>query len=97
MNNFDIKKKTIEIAGRQLTIETGRMAKQANGAVFVTYGETSILVTATAAKEAREGIDFFPLTVDFIEKMYASGKIPGGFFKREARPTTDAKIGRAHV
>ena len=92
MNNFDIKKKTIEIAGRQLTIETGRMAKQANGAVFVTYGETSILVTATAAKEAREGIDFFPLTVDFIEKMYASGKIPGGFFKREARPTTDATL-----
>ncbi|MCK4311213.1 MAG: polyribonucleotide nucleotidyltransferase, partial [Candidatus Cloacimonetes bacterium] len=84
MYKFDIKKKSIEIAGRDLTIETGKMAKQANGAVFITYGETSVLVTATAAKEPKEGTDFFPLTVDFIEKMYASGKIPGGFFKREA-------------
>ncbi|MCD4795663.1 MAG: polyribonucleotide nucleotidyltransferase [Candidatus Cloacimonetes bacterium] len=92
MHNFDIKKKTIEIAGRNLTIETGRMAKQANGSVFIQYGETSVLVTATADKEPREGIDFLPLTVDFIEKMYASGKIPGGFFKREARPTTNATL-----
>ncbi|MCK4653128.1 MAG: polyribonucleotide nucleotidyltransferase, partial [Candidatus Cloacimonetes bacterium] len=92
MHNFDIKKKSIEIAGRNLTIETGKMAKQANGAVFITYGETSVLVTATAAKEPKEGTDFFPLTVDFIEKMYASGKIPGGFFKREARPSTTATL-----
>ena len=92
MHNFDIKKKSIEIAGKTLTMETGRMAKQANGSVFITYGETSVLVTATASKEAREGTDFFPLTVDFIEKMYASGKIPGGFFKREARPTTQATL-----
>ncbi|RLC51655.1 MAG: polyribonucleotide nucleotidyltransferase [Candidatus Cloacimonadota bacterium] len=90
MHNFNIIKKEIEIAGRKLIVETGRMAKQANGSVFITYGNTSILVTATMAKEASEGTDFFPLTVDFIEKMYASGKIPGGFFKREAKPSTDA-------
>ncbi|MBC8415851.1 MAG: polyribonucleotide nucleotidyltransferase [Candidatus Cloacimonetes bacterium] len=92
MHNFDIKKKSIEIAGKTLTMETGRMAKQANGAVFITYGKTSILATATAEKEAKEGTDFFPLTVDFIEKMYASGKIPGGFFKRESRPSTTATL-----
>ncbi|MCF7858923.1 MAG: polyribonucleotide nucleotidyltransferase [Candidatus Cloacimonetes bacterium] len=92
MHNFDIKKKSIEIAGKKLTMETGRMAKQANGSVFITYGETSVLVTATASDEVREGTDFFPLTVDFIEKMYASGKIPGGFFKREARPSTQATL-----
>ena len=92
MHKFDIKKKTIEIAGRTLTMETGRMAKQANGSVFITYGETSVLVTATVDNKPKEGIDFFPLTVDFIEKMYASGKIPGGFFKREARPTTQATL-----
>ncbi len=92
MHNFDIKKKTIEIAGRNLIIETGRMAKQANGSVFIQYGDTSVLVTATADTKPREGIDFLPLTVDFIEKMYASGKIPGGFFKREARPTTQATL-----
>jgi polyribonucleotide nucleotidyltransferase len=92
MHNFDIKKKSIEIAGKTLTMETGRMAKQANGSVFITYGETSVLVTATADKEPREGTDFFPLTVDFIEKMYASGKIPGGFFKREAKPSTQATL-----
>jgi len=92
MHNFDIKKKSIEIAGKTLTMETGRMAKQANGAVFITYGGTSVLVTATASKEVREGTDFFPLTVDYIEKMYASGKIPGGFFKREARPSTQATL-----
>jgi len=92
MHNFNIKKKSIEIAGKTLTMETGRMAKQANGAVYITYGETSVLVTATASKEPREGTDFFPLTVDYIEKMYASGKIPGGFFKREARPSTNATL-----
>ena len=92
MHNFNIVKKTMEIAGKQLTFETGRMAKQANGSVFITYGGTSILVAATASKEPKEGTDFFPLTVDFIEKMYASGKIPGGFFKREAKPSTDATL-----
>ncbi|MFC1887800.1 polyribonucleotide nucleotidyltransferase [Candidatus Cloacimonadota bacterium] len=92
MHNFQIKKHTFLLDGKELTLETGKMAKQANGSVFVTYGKTSMLVTATASKEAREGTDFFPLTVDFIEKMYASGKIPGGFFKREARPTTSATL-----
>ena len=92
MHNFKIIKKSVEIAGRTLTMETGRMAKQANGAVYITYGNTAVLVTATASKEAREGTDFFPLTVDYVEKMYAAGKIPGGFFKREARPSTNATL-----
>jgi polyribonucleotide nucleotidyltransferase len=75
---------TLEMGGRTLTLETGRMAKQAAGAVVVTYGETSVLVTATRAAP-RPGIDFFPLVVDFVEKTSAAGKIPGGFFKREGR------------
>ncbi|TSA24690.1 polyribonucleotide nucleotidyltransferase [bacterium] len=81
-----------EFAGRKLIFETGRMAKQANGSVLVQYGGTVVLVTATASKVKREGIDFFPLMVDFVEKMYAAGKIPGGFFKREARPSTTATL-----
>jgi polyribonucleotide nucleotidyltransferase len=76
--------------GRSLVIETGKMAKQANGAVLVRYGETVVIVTATASAEPREGIDFFPLTVDYEEKMYAVGKIPGGFIKREGRPAESA-------
>ena len=75
---------TFDVGGRPLTIETGRLAKQAAGAALVTYGETVVLVTAVTAKP-REGIDFFPLTVDFVEKTSAAGKIPGGFFKREGR------------
>src|SRR5215472_12095276 len=75
---------TLDVGGRPMTIETGRMAKQAAGAAVVSYGETVVLVTATTAKP-REGIDFFPLTVDFVEKTSAAGKIPGGFFKREGR------------
>jgi polyribonucleotide nucleotidyltransferase len=75
---------TLEVGGHPLTIETGRMAKQAAGAAVVTYGDTVVLVTAVCAKP-REGIDFFPLTVDFVEKTSAAGKIPGGFFKREGR------------
>ncbi len=82
---FNIVKKEIEWGGRTLTLETGRIARQANGAVLASYGETSVLCTATAAKEAKEGIDFFPLTVNYQEKTYAAGKIPGGFFKREGR------------
>ncbi|MDR1998281.1 MAG: polyribonucleotide nucleotidyltransferase [Candidatus Margulisbacteria bacterium] len=81
-----------EFHGKQYTIETGVIAKQAHGAVLVTCGETVVLATAVAADSPREGVDFFPLTVDFIEKYYASGKIPGGFFKREARPSTDATL-----
>jgi len=92
MHNFNIIKQTINFAGRELTLETGRIAKQAGGAVLLTYGKTTILVTATASKEVQEGQDFFPLTVDVIEKMYASGKIPGGFFKREAKPSTKATL-----
>jgi polyribonucleotide nucleotidyltransferase len=80
----------MELAGRTLTLETGRMAKQAGGAVLVTYGETVVLAAATTSDEPREGIDFFPLQVEFEEKMYAAGKIPGGFVKREGRPTENA-------
>lgn len=80
----------IELAGRPLIIETGKMAKQANGAVLVRYGDTVVLVATTASKEPREGTDFFPLTVDYEEKMYAVGKMPGGFLRREGRPGNSA-------
>jgi polyribonucleotide nucleotidyltransferase len=79
-----------EICGRTLTIETGRLAEQADGAVTVRYGDTMLLATVVGAKEPREGVDFFPLTVDYEEKMYAAGKIPGSFFKREGKPTETA-------
>ena len=75
------------IANRSITFETGRLAKQASGAIVINCGETMVLVTAVAEKHGREGIDFFPLTVDYLEMTYAAGKIPGGFFKREGRPT----------
>ncbi|QEM67858.1 polyribonucleotide nucleotidyltransferase [Geobacter sp. FeAm09] len=77
----------VEFGGRTVTIASGKMAKQASGAVVVSSGDTMVLVTAVATKEAKEGQDFFPLTVNYIEKAYAGGKIPGGFFKREARPS----------
>jgi len=80
----------LNLAGRPLTIETGKLAGQANGAVTVRYGDTVILATATASKEPREGIDFFPLTVDFEERLYAIGKIPGSFGRREGRPPESA-------
>lgn len=80
----------MELAGRSLIVETGKIAKQASGAVLVRYGETVVLVTSTASKEAREGMDFFPLTVDYEEKMYAVGKMPGGFLRREGRPGNSA-------
>jgi polyribonucleotide nucleotidyltransferase len=80
-----MKKVAIDFHGRPLSIEVGRMAKQAGGSALVQYGDTVVLVTATAAKEARENIDFFPLTCDYQEKTFAAGKIPGGFFKREGR------------
>ena len=76
-----------EIGGKVLTLETGKIARQSAGSVVLTYGETVLLVAVNAAKEAREDVDFFPLQVEYREKHYASGKIPGGFFKREARPT----------
>ena len=84
---FEIRKKELEWGGRTLTLETGRMARQADGAVLVTYGDSTVLCTVVAAKEPRAGIDFFPLTVHYVEKTYAAGKIPGGFFKREGRPS----------
>ena len=84
---FDITKKSIEWGGRTLTLETGRIARQADGAVLATYGETSVLAAVTAAKEPNPAFDFFPLTVHYQEKYYAAGRIPGGYFKREGRPT----------
>lgn len=82
----------IEIDGRQFSLEAGRVARQSNGAVWVRYGDTVVLVTAVAAKQPREGIDFFPLTVDYQERAYAAGMIPGGFFKREGRPRDQETI-----
>jgi polyribonucleotide nucleotidyltransferase len=81
---------SMELGGRTLTLETGRLAKQAGGAVLVQYGDTTILVAATGSAQPREGIDFFPLTVDYEERLYSVGKIPGGFIKREGRPTEAA-------
>ena len=80
-----MKKTEIEIRGKKLTFETGKLAKQADGAVVAQYGDTIVLATAVSAKTPREGLDFFPLTVDYLEKAYSAGKIPGGFFKREGR------------
>jgi polyribonucleotide nucleotidyltransferase len=84
---FDIKRKIIDWAGRKLTLETGRIARQADGAVLATYGETVVLATVVAERAPKPGLDFFPLTVNYQEKTYAAGKIPGGFFKREGRPS----------
>src|ERR1039458_4217275 len=80
---FNIHSVEIDWGGRPLRLETGKVARQADGAVLATYGETAVV----AAKTAREGVDFLPLTVDYIEKTYAAGRIPGGYFKREGRPT----------
>ena len=77
---------SLEVGGRTLSIETGKVAKQADGAVLVRYSDTVVLVTAVSNHSAREGVDFFPLTIEYQEKAYAGGKIPGGFFKREGRP-----------
>ncbi len=80
------------IGGRNLIIETGKLAGQASGAITVRYGDTVILVTACISSEPREGVDFLPLTVDYEERMYAAGKIPGGFFRREGRPSQEATL-----
>ena len=77
----------VSFGGKELTIETGRMAKQADGSVVIRYGDTMVLVTAVASTSVRPGIDFMPLTVDYLEKTSAAGKIPGGYFKREGRMT----------
>ena len=84
------KRYSVELAGRTLTVDIGRVAKQANGAALMHYGDTTVLATATASKEPREGIDFFPLSVEYEEKMYAVGKIPGGFNKREGKASEHA-------
>ena len=81
---------SMELAGRTLTVDVGRVAKQANGATFMHYGDTTVLSTATASEKPRDGIDFFPLSVEYEEKLYAVGKIPGGFNKREGKPTENA-------
>jgi len=83
--------------GRILTLETGRVAREAGGAVIVRLGDTMVLATATASDLPREDLDFFPLIVDFEEKLYAVGKIPGGFFKREGRPTEKAILNARKV
>ena len=85
-----LKKYETQLAGRNLSIETGKIAELANGSVVVRYGETVVMVNVTAAKEPKEGVDFFPLSVDYEEKLYAVGKIPGGFTKREGKPTDKA-------
>jgi polyribonucleotide nucleotidyltransferase len=84
---FNMHRVELDWGGRKLVLETGRVARQADGAVLATYGETTVLATAVAAKLPREGVDFLPLTVDYQEKYYAAGRIPGGYFKREGRPT----------
>jgi polyribonucleotide nucleotidyltransferase len=84
---FNVIRKELMWGGRKLVLETGRMARQADGAVYVTYGETAVLCTAVAARSPKPGIDFFPLTVNYQEKAFSAGKIPGGFFKREGRPS----------
>src|SRR6201990_291484 len=84
---FNIHKESFEWGGRTLTLETGKIARQADGAVLATYGETSVLATVVGAASAKEGQDFFPLTVNYQERYYAAGKIPGGYFKRERAPT----------
>ncbi len=84
---FNTHRVQLDWAGRKLTLETGRIARQADGAVFASYGDTTVIATVVAAKEPKEGIDFLPLTCNYQEKYYAAGRIPGGYFKREARPT----------
>src|SRR6267142_735471 len=86
MHNANLQKREIQIGSRRISIETGKLAKQADGSVLVRSGDTVVLVTACHAASAREGIDFLPLTVDYREYTYASGRIPGGVFKREGKP-----------
>ena len=104
MSMFNKVTKTFQWGQHTVTLETGEIARQAGGAVIVNIEDTMILATVVAAKNAKPGQDFFPLTVDYIEKTYAAGKIPGSFFKREGRPSELEtltsrliEIGRAHV
>src|SRR5215472_11353074 len=84
---FDSHRVGLDWGGRKLVLETGKVARQADGAVLATYGETTVLATVVSAKEPKAGIDFLPLTCNYFEKFYAAGRIPGGYFKREGRPT----------
>src|SRR3712207_5686567 len=84
---FDIQREELIWVGRKLVLETGRTDRQADGAVVATYGETTVLATVISAKEQKPGVDFLPLTINYQERTYAAGRIPGGYFKREARPT----------
>src|SRR5689334_7314105 len=84
---FNVQKESFEWGGRTLTLETGKVARQADGAVVATLGETIVLATVVGAANPKEGVDFFPLTVNYQERYYAAGKIPGGYFKRERAPT----------
>src|ERR671936_2056146 len=89
---FSIHREELDWGGRKLVLETGKIARQADGAVFASYGETTVLATVVAAKKPKEGIDFLPLTCNYQEKFYAAGRIPGGYFKREGRPTEKETI-----
>ena len=84
---FEIYRKEIDWGGKTLILETGKVARQADGSIMASMGETTVLCTAVAARKAKPGQDFFPLTVNYQEKTFAAGKIPGGFFKREGRPS----------
>ena len=84
---FEIHREELDWAGRKLVLETGKIARQADAAVVATYGETTVLATVVSATEAKPGGDFFPLTVNYQEKAFAAGRIPGGYFKREGRPS----------
>src|ERR1044071_2895826 len=87
MHNVNLQKREVRVGSRSISFETGKLAKQADGSVIVRSGDTVVLVTACHAASAREGIDFLPLTVDYREYTYASGRIPGGFFKRDGKPS----------
>jgi len=91
-----IKRASIDFGGQMLTLETGHIARQADGAVLVHYGETIVIATAVSEREPKEKLDFFPLTVNYQEMTYAAGRFPGGFIKREGRPS-DRKILTSHV
>ncbi|MBL4876750.1 MAG: polyribonucleotide nucleotidyltransferase, partial [Cohaesibacteraceae bacterium] len=84
---FEIHREEIEWAGRPLVLETGKIARQADGSVLVTYGDTTVMANIVSQREPKTGMNFFPLTVNYMEKAYAAGKIPGGYFKREGRPS----------
>ena len=86
------KKFEMTYAGKKLVVETGKMAVQANGSCLVRYGDTAVLVNVTMSKEPRDGIDFLPLSVDYEERLYSVGKIPGGYVKREGKPSTKAVL-----